>query len=203
MQATRGRSSSAAERSEISAKRLRIRPTTPAPASTASSAAATRRTSSYTASVDSAVSETMATSPPIRLRTAASTSGSETAHTSHRSWVTTTSGDTRFKVSSRISYTDRACWTISLTSMSISRLLPSSFARGRVHTGSASTPAGKSHSWERPTSESRWPTADTISVALGSRETIRGGVDVMRVAPSLDGRRTPVERPGGPYSRPP
>ncbi len=36
-------------------------------------------------------------------------------------------------------------------------------------------PGGKSHSWERPTSASRKPRAQAISVVLGSRETMRGG----------------------------
>ena len=45
---------------------------------------------------------------------------------------------------------------------------------GSVQTGSSSTPSGKSHSCERPTSASAKPSAATISVAEGSSETIRG-----------------------------
>ena len=40
-------------------------------------------------------------------------------------------------------------------------------------TGSAATSGGKSHSWLRPTSASPSPTAATISVAEGSRDTMR------------------------------
>lgn len=39
--------------------------------------------------------------------------------------------------------------------------------------GSTPTPAGQSHSWLRPISEARRPSAHTISVADGSSETIR------------------------------
>ena len=40
-------------------------------------------------------------------------------------------------------------------------------------TGSAATEGGWSHSWERPTSCGSKPSAQTISVALAIRETIR------------------------------
>ena len=45
--------------------------------------------------------------------------------------------------------------------------------RGRQQTGRASTPGGWSHSCERPTSRSSPSSAATISVVLGSSETIR------------------------------
>src|SRR5262245_38351517 len=45
---------------------------------------------------------------------------------------------------------------------------------GDVQTGRRCTDSGKSHSWERPTRWSSTPRAQTISVALAIRETIRG-----------------------------
>ena len=39
--------------------------------------------------------------------------------------------------------------------------------------GSAPTSTGQSHSWLRPTSDCRNPSAQTISVAEGSSETMR------------------------------
>src|SRR5437870_10327025 len=44
---------------------------------------------------------------------------------------------------------------------------------GSVQIGSRSTPRGKSHSCDLPTSASSKPRAQTISVALGSSETMR------------------------------
>jgi hypothetical protein len=44
---------------------------------------------------------------------------------------------------------------------------------GLVNEGKRVTECGKSHSCERPTSWSSKPSAQTISVALGSSETIR------------------------------
>src|SRR5438093_2902181 len=44
---------------------------------------------------------------------------------------------------------------------------------GSVQIGSRSTPRGKSHSCDLPTSASSKPSAQTISVALGSSETMR------------------------------
>src|SRR5829696_7629252 len=43
----------------------------------------------------------------------------------------------------------------------------------RVTLGRRATPAGKAHSWVTPTSADSSPSAQTISVALGSSETIR------------------------------
>src|ERR1700722_13057774 len=59
--------------------------------------------------------------------------------------------------------------------------------------GSRSTSAGTSHSWDRPTRASPQPMATAISVALGSRETMRG-------ARGWDTGGTPrVEESRGPY----
>ncbi len=44
---------------------------------------------------------------------------------------------------------------------------------GRVQAGSVRTHAGLSHSWERPTSVSPAPRAQTISVPLANRDTTR------------------------------
>ena len=43
----------------------------------------------------------------------------------------------------------------------------------RSRAGTRTTQGGWSHSWVRPTSRSPRPSAATISVTLGSRETIR------------------------------
>ncbi len=51
--------------------------------------------------------------------------------------------------------------------------MPSTLNFGAVSAGSAATSAGKSHSWLRPTSQSRRPSAQTISVALAIRLTTR------------------------------
>src|SRR5579885_1973391 len=44
---------------------------------------------------------------------------------------------------------------------------------GSLHWGSDRTHSGLSHSWDRPTSESPAPRAQTISVPLARRETTR------------------------------
>ena len=58
-------------------------------------------------------------------------------------------------------------------SVSIARLGRPASSFVAVSTGSPTTSAGKSHSCETPTSASRRPSAQTISVALGSSETMR------------------------------
>ena len=59
------------------------------------------------------------------------------------------------------------------TRASISALVPSTSSLGSVSAGSCNTSAGKSHSWLRPTSRPRAPSAHTISVALAIRLTMR------------------------------
>src|SRR5688500_16962959 len=55
----------------------------------------------------------------------------------------------------------------------MSRLLVTGSSRARVSAGRSSTPAGKSHSCETPTSVSCAPSAQTISVADGSNDATR------------------------------
>src|SRR5262245_57654418 len=62
---------------------------------------------------------------------------------------------------------------MALTLASISALLPATLNLGAVSAGKQATSAGKSHSWLRPTSQSRRPSAHTISVALAMRLTTR------------------------------
>src|SRR5208282_2545385 len=93
--------------------------------------------------------------------------------TSHCDCVTITSGCNSRSRAASTRYTDNASPTIFFTRSSISALVPSTLNLGSVSAGRLSTPAGKSHSCERPTSSSRNPSAHTISVALGSRVTIR------------------------------
>src|SRR3546814_8995332 len=61
--------------------------------------------------------------------------------------------------------------------------------RGRVIAGNWATSTWKSRAWLRPTSRSARPSAATISVALGSRDTIRGGCMVMAIV--LERRELP------------
>src|SRR5438309_10775447 len=64
-------------------------------------------------------------------------------------------------------------WTASPIRRWISRLeAPPSWRAFRVMTGIPATSGGQSHSWVIPTSSSRSPRAQTISVADGRRETI-------------------------------
>src|SRR5262245_66229485 len=53
-------------------------------------------------------------------------------------------------------------------------------------TGRSATSAGQSHSWLRPTSCSRRPSAQTISVAEGSSETMRTSSTVARALQAAD-----------------
>jgi len=46
-------------------------------------------------------------------------------------------------------------------------------SRGEVQTGTEQISGGKSHSCDRPTNRSAQPSAQAISVQLGSSETIR------------------------------
>src|SRR3712207_4642179 len=68
------------------------------------------------------------------------------------------------------------------TAWSMSRLdIEACEMRLAVRTGLPTTEVGKSHSCVTPTKESSRPSAQTISVADGSSETMRGAVLVIRV----------------------
>src|SRR4051794_33852953 len=64
-------------------------------------------------------------------------------------------------------------WVRSLTAASISPALSPGGRTSRVMRGFSSAPAGKSHSCVTPTTSSSSPSANSISVAEGTRETIR------------------------------
>ena len=66
----------------------------------------------------------------------------------------------------------------------------------RVTRGRAVTSAGKSHSWETPTRRDRSPRAQMISVALGSRVTMRSGGAMAAQAWSGTARLRRGGRPG-------
>src|SRR4029453_17300593 len=55
----------------------------------------------------------------------------------------------------------------------MTRLFVTGLSRARVSAGRSVTPSGKSHSCETPTSVSRAPSAQTISVADGSNDATR------------------------------
>src|SRR5579862_8432693 len=75
------------------------------------------------------------------------------------------------------------------TSASISWLETDTSNAGSLHGGRRRTQSGLSHSWERPTSISPAPRAQTISVALASNETMRTRVIVVCLAVVVHKRR--------------
>lgn len=110
---------------------------------------------------------------PGSEQAAAVTSASATAHTSHSAWVTIRSGRSRSRVGRSRVYNARSVCNRSRTRASMSRLLASCGMSVRVTFGRPATNAGKSHSWVTPTRSLPSPSWHTISVALGSRDTIR------------------------------
>src|SRR5229473_5442077 len=62
---------------------------------------------------------------------------------------------------------------MSRTARSIALLDGNGSIRAEVRTGTSSTPTGKSHSCDRPTSSARAPSAQTVSVADGRSEAMR------------------------------
>lgn len=111
---------------------------------------------------------------PRITRTASDTEAYDTAHTSHRSWVSTTSAPSRASASVSSVYSDDPRCAAPPTASEISRLPRASAANSaRVTTGIPETSsAGQSHSWVRPTSRSPRPSSTTMSVAAGNNETI-------------------------------
>ena len=178
MKATRGRGRpwTLSRTAAIRARRSAI---SAAPVSWASSAAATRVMSASMSASESGLRETVRTGRSVQVQVAASTSLRLTAHTSQWSWVTITSGSNARSASASTRYTDSPSRTIALTRLSISALVASTLNLGSVSAGSARTSPGKSHSWLRPTSQSRRPSAQTISVALAIRLTTRRGVSIV------------------------
>src|ERR1700689_816799 len=74
-----------------------------------------------------------------------------------------------------------------LTSASISPLETAMSNAGALQAGSVLTQAGLSHSCERPTSISPAPKAQTISVALASKDTMRTLCNLLRrLAPAIE-----------------
>src|SRR5437667_626315 len=117
---------------------------------------------------------TIVTSRFASRATADRTSVSETAQTSQRSCVTTVSGEIFSRSAVSMSYTASACRTTSRTDRSMARLDGDGALFAFVNTGRPTTSWGQSHSCETPARSSRAPSAQTISVADGRRETIRG-----------------------------
>src|SRR5207248_11181274 len=76
-------------------------------------------------------------------------------------------------------YSERPSTRDARTAASMASLDSASVSmRAAVTTGRLRTASGNAHSAERPTSRSRQPRSATISVALGSRETIRRGAAI-------------------------
>jgi hypothetical protein len=129
--------------------------------------------------MESGRSEMIRAGRSTHVQVAASTSPRLTAHTSQWSWVTITSGARSFSRPASTRYTDSPSRTIACTRASISALDPSTLNLGSVKAGKPSTSGGKSHSWLRPTSQLRRPSAHTISVALAMRLTTRSCLLIM------------------------
>ena len=98
----------------------------------------------------------------------------DTAQTVHSDCVTTRSGASASSTASSMPYSSSPDPIARATSSSIAAEPSVEESSRAIDTaGRASTPGGQSHSWLRPTRESRRPSASTISVADGSSETIR------------------------------
>ena len=169
---TRGRGTRAV-RARNSSSLSRRPATASTPRSATPAARATRRMSCRTSSRWRGDSETMSAAAPSSLRAAACTSPKETAQTAQASWVRIRSGCNSRSFSSSIRYTESPFATTSRTWRSISADRAFASTLAAVRTGNPRTDSGKSHSCEMPTSRSRSPSRQAISVVLGRSEAIR------------------------------